>query len=289
MSIIENWELHLAEISPSNLYSGTMTDSLEKGVDGYARGMKYNNTVYCICGLATLVDSLCAIKKYVFDQKELTLAELAEALKNDWKGHEDLRQRILNDPDKYGNGSPLADELTVRLTRFFAARTNGRPNSRGSAWKLGMLSIDKNLRLGALMCATPDGRSAHMPFSKNLSPTIGMDRGGVTTLLNSVSKIDFTEFPHSGMLDLILHPTAVSGEDGLSAFAALVRTYFAKGGHSLQFNIFSSKTLRAAQQEPEKYRNLQIRVCGWNVYFVDLEKPLQDAFIRESEHQERCS
>jgi len=113
-----------------------------------------------------------------------------------------------------------------------------------------------------------------------------MDRGGITALLNSVGKIDFSQFPHAGMLDLILHPTAVSGDDGLEAFAGLVKAYFAKGGHSLQFNIFSAETLKEAQKNPDKYRTLQIRVCGWNVYFVDLEKVLQDAFIKQCEHYE---
>ena len=286
MGIIENWELYLAEISPSNLYSATMTDSLERAADGYARGMKYNNTVYCVCGLATLVDSLIAIKKYVFERKEITLSELTQALRRNWQGYESLRRRILADRDKYGNGRELADELTVRLISFFVAKTNKKPNSRGGEWKLGVLSIDKNLRFGELMCATPDGRLAGEPISKNLSPVIGMDRGGITVLLNSVAKIDFTDLPHSGMLDLILHPTAVEGEEGLTSFAALVRAYFKKGGHSLQFNVFSSELLKAAQREPQKYRNLQIRVCGWNVYFVELEKTMQNEFIKECEHRE---
>lgn len=286
MSIVENWELYLAEISPSNLYSATMSDSLSRGVDGYARGMKYNNTVFTICGLATLVDSFVAIKKLVFDEKRLTVREFVEILEKNWEGHEALRREVLRDTDKYGNGSSVADTLMVRLVEFFSKNTNMRPNSRGSFWKLGMLSIDKHLRFGALMSATPDGRLSGEPLSKNMSPVIGMDRGGITTLINSVSKIDFSCFPHAGILDLVLHPTAVAGEDGLSAFGALVRTYFNKGGHSLQFNVFSAETLIEAQKEPEKYKNLQIRVCGWNVYFVDLEKPLQDAFIKEALHRE---
>lgn len=284
--IIENWELYFAEFSPSNMFSGTMTDSLSKGVDGYARAMKYNTTVYTVAGIASLVDGLCAIKKYVFDKKEVTLPEFVDILKNDWTTNERLRKIILNDKDKYGNGSELADGLMVRLTNFFAKNVNGVPNSRGGYWKLGTLSIDKNVRHGLVTKATPDGRKEGEPFSKNLSPVIGMDRGGITTLLNSVSKMDFSRFPHAGMLDLILHPTAVSGEDGLEAFAGLVKAYFAKGGHSLQFNIFSAETLKEAQKNPDKYRTLQVRVCGWNVYFVDLEKVLQDAFIAQCEHYE---
>lgn len=286
MDIIENWEKHLAQISPSNLFSATVTDSLERGVDGYACGMKYNNTVFTVCGLATLVDSLLALKKLVFDEKRFTLLQLTDILKNNWEGYEDVRREVLNSAEKYGNGSALADDLTAKLVNFFAKNTNRRKNSRGSFWKLGILSIDKNLRFGALMCATPDGRLAGEPISKNLSPVIGMDRGGVTVLMNSLCKIDFTNFPHSAMLDVILHPSAVAGEDGLSVFASLVKTYFNKGGHSIQFNVFSAQTLIDAQKNPEKYKNLQIRVCGWNVYFVDLEKTMQDAFIKEALHKE---
>ncbi len=285
--IIENWELYLADISPSNMFSATMTDSLERGVDGYARGMKYNTTVYTVSGIASLVDGLCAIKKYVFDQKRVSLKEFVAILKKNWQGHERMRRIILNDPDKYGNGSAMADDIMLRLTDFYAKTVNGVPNSRGGYWKLGVLSIDKNVRYGALALATPEGRMAGEPFSKNLSPVVGMDRDGVTTLMNSVGKMDFTQFPHAGMLDLILHPTAVSGEEGLNAFAGLVKAYFAKGGHSLQFNIFSADLLKKAQENPEQYRTLQIRVCGWNAYFVDLEKVLQDSFIKQCEHHER--
>lgn len=140
-SIIENWELYLADISPSNMFSGTMTDSLAQGVDGYARGMKYNTTVYTVAGLGTLVDGLCAIKKYVFDKKEVSLEEFVDILKSNWSNNERLRKIILNDKDKYGNGSDLADELMVDLTDFFAKNINGVPNSRGGYWKLGTLSM----------------------------------------------------------------------------------------------------------------------------------------------------
>ncbi len=290
-SIIGNWEKYLEFISPSNLYTGTMTDALAQGVDGYARGMKYNTTIYTIAGLATLVDSLCAIRRFVFEEKRITLEGMLDALKADWAGYEDLRAAILADGEKYGNGSDRADELMVSLCKTFALRVNGVPNGRETAygrgfWKLGTLSIDKNVRFGVLMKATPDGRRAGEPISKNMSGVYGMEKKGVTAFLGSLSKIDFTDFPHAGMADAVLHPSAVAGEDGLAAFRGLVRAYFGRGGHSIQFNIFSAEMLRDAQAHPEKYRNLQIRVCGWNVYFVELEKVLQDAFIKECETNE---
>ena len=285
-NIIERWESHLDVISPSNMYSATMTDSLERGTDGYARGMKYNNTVYTSACLASLIDGLSVVKKFVFDKKIITLAELTSAVKSNWQGYENLRKIILNDKDKFGNGSDIANALAKDITDFIAMHVNGAPNSRGGYWKFGILSIDKNVRFGSVSGASVDGRMAGEPFSKNLCSVVGMDRGGVTTLMNSVCHIDATNLPHSGMLDVVLHPTAVSGEDGLVAFCGLVKGYFAKGGHSLQFNIFSADTLKEAQKNPEKYRNLQIRVCGWNVYFVNLEKIQQDAFIKQCEHYE---
>ncbi len=282
-AIIERWELYLDIISPSNMFSATMRESLEKGVDGYARGMKYNTSVYQVFGLATLVDSLIAVKKYVFDKKELTYGEFLNAIKANWQGYESLQNKILSDPDKYGNASELADGIMQDLTDFFAEIVNGAPNSRGGFWKLGMLSINKNLYVGRKMGATPDGRASGKPLSKNLSPVSGMDKKGLTALINSITKIDFVNFPHSGMMDFVLHPSAVSGDDGLDAFAGIVKTFFKKGGHSCQFNVFSAETLKDAKAHPEKYKNLQVRVCGWNVYFIDLDPAMQDEFIKQSE------
>ena len=284
--IIENWELYLDKISPSNMFSSTFTRSLSLGIDAYAKGMKYNTTVFSVAGFATVVDSLCAIKKFVYDKKLMTLNEMREAIKNNWVGFERQRTIIWNDKDKYGNSSRMADEISRDLSAFMANEINGVPNSRGGYWKFGLISIDKNVRMGSVMKATPDGRYEGTPLSKNISSVVGKDRNGLTALMNSVTNIDFSHMTHAGMLDAILHPSAVSGEEGLESFAGIVRTYFEKGGHSIQFNIFSSELLREAQKNPDQYRNLQVRVCGWNVYFVELEKVLQDAFIEQSEHYE---
>ena len=284
--IVENWELYLDKISPSNMLSSTFTRSLSLGIDAYAKGMKYNTTVFSASGFATTVDSLCAIKKFVYDKKLLTLDNMRDAIEKNWVGYEKQRTIIWNDKDKYGNGSDMADEITKDLSSYIAGEVNGVPNSRGGFWKLGIISIDKNVRMGSVMKATPDGRYEGTPLSKNISSVIGKDRGGLTTFMNSVLSIDFSDLTHAGMLDVILHPSAVSGKEGLESFAGIVRTYFDKGGHSIQFNIFSSEVLREAQKNPEQYRNLQVRVCGWNVYFVELEKVLQDAFIEQSEHYE---
>jgi formate C-acetyltransferase len=131
--------------------------------------------------------------------------------------------------------------------------------------------------------ATPDGRYAGEPLSKNMSASVGMDKNGVTALIGSATVIDHSKFPNGSVLDVMLHPSAVAGEVGLDAFYALLQTYFAAGGFAMHGNVFNVDDLRAAQKDPQKYSTLQVRVCGWNAYFVDLSKIEQDTFIRQAE------
>ena len=146
-----------------------------------------------------------------------------------------------------------------------------------------MYTIDFNYAHGKQVGATPDGRRAGEPLSRNLGATSGMDRNGVTALIRSCTKLDLTNYPTGTVLDVMLHPTAVDGEAGLDAFCTLLRSYFALGGYAIHGNVFDAEVLRAAQREPEKYRNLQVRVCGWNVYFINLSKQEQDEFIFRAE------
>ncbi|MDD3471063.1 MAG: pyruvate formate lyase family protein, partial [Thermoguttaceae bacterium] len=287
MKTADTFEKFLHEYNPSSMYSATIAESLEKRVDAYGFGARHCNSVFNISCLATTVDSLAAIKKFVYDRKVLSLQELTELLKRNWEGGEELRRKILADDDKYGNDSALADQLMVDLTDDTTKLINNRPNGRGGIWKQGQISIDFNVRFGTKTGATPDGRKSGDILSKNLSATIGMDRNGLTGLMNSVCKMDMSNFAHAGMLDIILPPSAVKGDEGLDIMLALVRTYFKMGGHSIQCNVFDSKLLLDAQAHPEKYATLQVRVCGWNVYFVNLSRQEQDLFIAQAEHVEK--
>lgn len=145
MNIIEHFERKLDVINPANMYSATMREALEKGEDAYATGAKYCNTALCIGCLATAVDSLTAVRKFVFDRKLVSMKEFAAALAADWKGYETLRKLILDDSDKYGNGSELADGIMLDLQKFIASRINGRPNARGGIYKNGQITIDFNV------------------------------------------------------------------------------------------------------------------------------------------------
>lgn len=284
IDVSREFEPYLSFINPTLLYSSTRPESVDLGRDAYQDGSKYNNTVINPQGLATVIDSLAAIKKYVYDQKRLTLSHFRDILDCNWIDNEDLQQDILQDEDKYGNESDLADELAVDFTRFLGSCINNVPNARGGVYKTGLISIDFHVRHGKFVGATPDGRNAWSAISKNVGPTIGMDRHGLTACINSITKIDFSDFSHAAMMDFILHPSTVSGADGLNAMLGIVRTFMKKGGHSLQFNVFDPQTLIEAQKHPEQYQTLQVRVCGWNVYFVNLSRWEQDLFIAQAKH-----
>ncbi len=271
------------QMNSSPLLSGTMLECVQSGRDIAAGGAKYNNTGSCVASLASTVDSLVAIRELVFETETISMSALAETLKNDWADNELLRLKVLNSGQKFGNNLDKPDALAREITDFVAHTINSRQNERGGQFCAALNSIDHCIALGKAVGALPDGRKAHEPLSKNLSAVMGMDREGVTALINSVSNVDFTQYPNGSVLDIMLHPTAVQGDDGLTALVGLVRSYFAQGGFAIQFNIFDVATLREAQERPEQYANLQVRVCGWNVHFVNLSEIEQDMFNEQAE------
>jgi len=283
MDYVTKIEAYYGEIYPDPILSGMYEESVKRGVDVYEGGAKYNNSSVNLLAIATLVDAVAAVKRIVFEEKRITFEELREILKADWQGQERLQTIIKRLPEKYGNRHPFADELTRDFTDFCAALVNNRPNGRGGVFKAGCFSIDHCFELGEKTMATPDGRKAGEPLSKNLCAATGMDRNGITALINSVTVMDHSKFPNGSVLDIVLHPSAVQGEEGLEAFYGILKTYMSKGGFAMHGNVFHPEDLKKAQREPEKYANLQVRVCGWNAYFVNLSKAEQDAFIRQAE------
>ena len=283
LSYVTKIEKHYGKINPDPLLSCQYDHSVACGVDVYEGGAKYNNSSLYLYSIASLVDSLCAVKTLVFEQKLCTLAELGEILRHNWSGHEKMRAIALCLKEKYGNNDGAADALAVEFSAYCAALVNNRPNGRGGVFKAALFSIDHCFYTGKRTMATPDGRLAGEPLSKNMCAVVGMDKNGVTALIHSVTKMDHAAFPTGSVLDIMLHPSAVAGENGLEAFYAILKTYFAQGGFALQGNIFDTQALKDAQLHPEKYQNLQVRVCGWNAYFINLSKTEQDCFIRQAE------
>ena len=171
------------------------------------------------------------------------------------------------------------DLLARDIYAHLAAVIVGRKNKFGGVYRLGADSVMHCVDHAAHVGATPDGRMACTMFSKNMCGVAGMERQGITAAMRSVLSIDTTNLVNAAVFDFIIHPSAVEGERGMDAFASLARTYFACGGMVFQGNVFSIEDLYAAQQNPEKYANLQVRVCGWNEYFGKMSEEKQNDFI----------
>jgi len=274
----------IVDINPSLMFSATidtcvetLTDAIDGGTENYITG--------CLTsGIGTAVDALMAVKELVYDKKVVTLEEMKAALDADWVGYETLRAKALNLECKYGNGNAVADNYAAAILRFVHDSIAGKKNSHGGGYVIDGHSARAFLEHGAKTKATPDGRKAGMETSKNMSPTPGADRKGITALIKSATTLDAVLCTEGFCLDAMLHPSAVQGEDGMIAFLSVLDTYMKNGGQSIQFNIFSPELLRDAQAHPENYRNLQIRVCGWNILWNDMAKVEQDAYILRAEN-----
>lgn len=282
--ITNDAEKFLAFVNPSSLYSATNKTSLKNGRDGYGGGVKFNNNAMLNCGFASAVDSIMTVKEFVFEKGIITLSELAKALKSDWKGYEFLQLKIKKSPHKYGNNDWLTDMYASAIASFFANKVNNIPNSRGGFYKAILHSARAFIIQGEKTGALPDGRNAGEELSKNASPAPGMDKNGVTALIQSALKLNPSDYHESFCLDIMLHPSALDGDDGYTVFRAILMTYLKGGGQSIQFNVFNVNTLRDAQKNPEKYQNLQVRVCGWNSLWNNMSKQEQDAYILRAEN-----
>lgn len=274
---------YLGEINPLSLLSATFPSCLEKGVDAISGGSAYNDTPIMFGYLAEISDSLSMIQKYVFERKELTLTELVEILDKNFEGHELLRKKLLLDRDKYGNNKERPDRIAVEISRFVTERTFGRANTRGGKYFLGFHVARMSYVQGKQTASTPNGRLFGEELSKNVSASMGQNREGATAAILSATKLNASEFGSDAALDLGLLPSAVKGDDGLEAMYGLLMTFQKRGGHALHINVFDAETLRDAQAHPEKYQDLQIRVCGWNVLWNNINKEEQDGFIKQAE------
>lgn len=284
VGVSDSYEKYLGTINPSNMYSATVERSLERGRDAYQSGVEFNNSAILNCGFASLVDSVMTVKEFVYDKKEVSLAELKNALDNNWKGYEPLHTKIRKSCHKYGNSDTTADVYSQAMAAYFAMKVNNRPNARGGVYKAIMHSAMQFIEQGKLTSATPDGRYDGDEISKNASPSVGMDKNGVTALINSALCVKPYIYSESFCLDVMLHPTAVEGDGGLGIMKALLSAYMNGGGMSIQFNVFSTDTLKDAQKNPQKYQNLQVRVCGWNVLWNNLSEKEQNSYIARAEN-----
>ncbi|MBQ5926920.1 MAG: hypothetical protein IIX01_03240 [Clostridia bacterium] len=285
VEIVNGYEDYLSYVNPQSLLSATYPTCLQTGKDALGGGAAENVTELAFGFLANISDSLAMVKKYVYDKKALSLKELRDMLDNDYDGNEKWRLIFFNDKEKYGNDRELPDFFAKDIVSFVSEYTCGRPNAkkRGGEWNCGFHVARMSYDQGRITAATPDGRKKGEELSKNVSASMGQNREGATAAVLTATKLDATAFVGDAALDLGLHSSAVKGNDGLEAMYGILNTFVELGGHALQINVFSAETLRDAQKHPEKYSDLQIRVCGWNTLWNDIVKVEQDGFIRQAE------
>ncbi|MBQ4527970.1 MAG: hypothetical protein II998_07855 [Clostridia bacterium] len=282
---VNTFEDYLAYINPQSMLSATYPSCLEKAKDALCGGGVTNGNAISFGFLGDFADSMAMIKKYVFDKKEFTLKELVKMLDANFEGFELIRRKLLADRDKYGNNKELPDSFVKDITDFLAKYVCGRKNAkkRGGKWTIGFHVARMSYIQGEKTAASPNGRLLGEELSKNASASMGQNREGATAAILSVTKIDATAFTNDASLDLGLLPSAVKGDDGLEAMFGLLMTFIKRGGHAMHINVFDAETLRDAQKNPEKYQDLQIRVCGWNVLWNNINRIEQDGFIRQAE------
>ncbi len=269
---------------PAPFLSLLIDDCIASGKDYHDGGARYNTTYIQGVGLGTMADALSAIKYHIFDQQTLTMAELLVAMQDDFANHEHTRQLLLNKTPKYGNDDDYADEVMQSVFETYFEAVDGRPNTKGGQYHINLLPTTCHVYFGSMVGATPDGRKACAPLSEGISPVQGADQRGPTAVIKSASKMDHARTGGT-LLNQKLTPQLLQEDDDLEKLVHLVRTYFRLDGHHIQFNVVDAATLRAAQQDPQAYRNLIVRVAGYSDYFCDLGEALQNEIIARTEHQ----
>ena len=275
------------EMLPSPFLSSVIDDCIANGKDVTRGGARFNLSGIQAIQPANIADSLAAIKQLVFEEGSVDKKELVRALKANFVGHEVLRQRLLNKAPKYGNDIAWVDELANKWCRYFAERLTNYTNARGGPYHMGLYTVSAHVPMGQNVGATPDGRRARSPLADGgVSAVYGRDMRGPTALLISVARIDSKLASNGTLLNMKFEPQLFGDEDGLQSFVSLLRGFVELKISHVQFNVLNESDLRAAQEEPDRYRNLTVRVAGYTAYFIELARDLQQEIIARTTHAE---
>lgn len=272
----------IAQIKPQPFLSATIDDCIEKGLDITNGGAIYNFTGPQLIGLATVADSLAVIKKFVFEDKLLTIEELTQILMRNYRGSfksrkgNEWRELFINKVPKFGNDNDYVDQIAVDVAKTYCQEIAKYQNYRGGLFNPGIYSTSLHLAFGAFSGASADGRKSRQPLSNGVGPTHGRDKYGPTAILNSVKKLKNELMTNGNSLLLAFHPNSMSEE----TFVPLVKSFFTQdGGYQLQFNVVGRETLCDAQKNPENHNGLVVRIAGYSVLFTELTKNAQDEII----------
>lgn len=257
---------------------------IEKGASYADGGPVYNVISPHIGGIADTVNSLYALKKLVYEENRITLREFLSVLRNNWEGEEPLRQYVLNRYSYYGNDNDEVDAIAARVLSDFADICNSFNGKSGYRFPGGVSTFGRQLEWAPGRLASPHGRKQWEVLAANASPTPGTDKEGATAIIRSYCKADLSKLATGAALDIRLLPSSVAGEDGLQALVSLMRGFVSLGGFFMQPDVVDAAVLREAQEHPEDYQTLSVRVSGWNARFVTLDKEWQDMVIEQNEH-----
>jgi formate C-acetyltransferase len=274
-----------AEMAPRPFLSTLVDGCLEKGVDLSRGGAFYNvGPVLTGIGVADVANSLMVIQKLVFEEEAVSLGELCQALDHDWQGYEELRAMALKCP-KYGNDDDSVDRYAVELTNLYHQETRKYRDWCGQPFNSAFMGISNYIPAGAAVGATPDGRLAATPLTEGCSPHSGTDVTSPTAAMKSVAKVNHEAHAGGTLLNIKLSPDALKTDRDLRNLAAMIRGYFELGAFHVQFNVLSTETLRDAQQHPENYQDLLVRVAGYSTRFVNLSREVQEAIIARTTYE----
>lgn len=273
-----------ADNLPAPFLSTLIEGCIESGIDYNAGGAKYNTSYVQGVGLGTITDSLVAIENVVFENRKVELNDFVNILNNNFEGYDDFRFDLLYETPKYGNDNDVADEKANLVFESFYKAVNGKPTSRGGVFRINMLPTTCHVYFGQVTGATPDGRLKGEPTSEGISPVQGADVNGPTAVLKSAAKIDHLKTGGT-LLNQKFTPQFFDYSGAYENLTALIRTYFRMDGHHIQFNVVNASVLIEAQKQPEKYKDLIVRVAGYSDYFNDLGEDLQNEIIRRTEHE----
>jgi formate C-acetyltransferase len=279
-----SWQTR-AELYPSPFESALIEDCIERGISREDGGAYFNNNSWVLAAGATDAgDSLTAIKKVIFDEKKFTIDQLCDALDSNFEGYEVLHQTLLNAP-KFGNDDDYADEQTAWVKHMWQVESLKHDNEMGGRWFAEGGPVGMEVVEGAMLGALPSGRKAWEPMAPSESPCAGMDTNGPTAVIKSAGKVDNTELNGGMVLNMTLDPVIFETDDGFKRLADLLRTFVDEKVYHVQFNVVTADKLRAAQKDPYKHRDIVVKVSGFNAFFVDLSKPVQDHVIARTEHR----
>ncbi|MDH4213332.1 MAG: hypothetical protein OEV85_05390 [Candidatus Thorarchaeota archaeon] len=274
-----------AKYQPTPYLSALMDGCAERGKDVNEGGTDWNFNTLEGMGIATLTDSVAAVKKMVYDEKRVSMSELLKAIEDNYDGHEELRQLLRSKAPKFGNDDDAVDNIAKELSMFWAMEAFKRNNSyTGRRYRAGYLSWNYFIPLAPLTAATPDGRRRGEFLSGGVGAVQGMDAKGPTASIRSVGKLGLETVPNGASHTITLSPSMVKTPEHVEKLAALLRAYNEVGGTALQINIIDSHTLRDAQKNPDAYSNLMVRVTGYNAFFTQIGRELQEEIITRTEH-----